>query len=138
MSYSVSPWVWTSGRTRGLNRAVDRSNPNKPPDRESPLHSLAERAPMMMWVSSADAGALLLNQSWRAFRGVGPQDELPDGWAHAVHAEDLTTALARFVEAHERRISFDADYRVRRADGEWRWVRDHGTPWFDADGAFMG
>ena len=93
---------------------------------------------MMMWISGADAEPLLLNQVWRAFRGAGAHDELPDGWAHAVHADDRTTAVARFVEAHERRVSYDAEYRVRRADGEWRWVRDHGTPWFDADGAFMG
>ncbi len=93
---------------------------------------------MMMWVSGADGRALVLNQGWRAFRGAGPQDALPDGWAHAVHAEDMAQAVARFLEAHERRVSYDAEYRVRRADGEWRWVRDHGTPWFDAAGEFMG
>lgn len=93
---------------------------------------------MMMWVSGADAQALVLNHGWRAFRGAGAQDELADGWAHGIHAEDLEATLAGFAEAHERRVPYDAEYRVRRADGEWRWVRDHGTPWFDAAGAFMG
>ena len=117
---------------------MSRSGSRQQLDCESPLRSLAEHAPVMMWVSSADARALLLNQGWRAFRGAGPHDDLADGLAHGIHAEDRDQTMARFVEAHERHTSFDAEYRVRRADGEWRWVRDHGTPWFDADGEFMG
>ncbi len=93
---------------------------------------------MMMWVSGADARALVLTARWRAFRGAGPHDALADGWTHGIHQDDVASARARFIEAHERSVSYDAEYRVRRADGEWRWLRDHGTPWFDADGAFMG
>lgn len=92
----------------------------------------------MLWATGAGADCLLLNHSWRNFRGVGLEDEIPDGWSHGIHDADRDAALAVFLDAHQRREPYKAEYRVRRADGLFRWVHDHGAPWFDADGRFMG
>ena len=64
--------------------------------------------------------------------------EVPDGWMFGIHDDDRDTSRATFLQAHETRTAYKAEYRVRRADGQYRWVHDHGSPWFDADGTFMG
>lgn len=107
-------------------------------DADSPFRTLADRAPVMMWVSDAAARAVFLNSGWRAFRGAGPNETIENGWNHAIHDQDREAAFAIFTDAHERRVAYETEYRVRRADGEWRWVFDHGTPWFSTQGEFMG
>lgn len=92
----------------------------------------------MLWMSDADGRCTLLNASWRTFRGITDDGTVVDGWSHGMHAEDRAAAVSCYVEAHRNRQPFTTEYRVRRADGEYRWVHDHGTPWFDADGVFLG
>jgi len=92
----------------------------------------------MLWISDADATCLMLNNDWRTFRGLGPNEDVPDGWMFGIHDEDRAAFLETFLRAHEARTAYKAEYRVRRADGQYRWVHDHGAPWFDAHGTFMG
>jgi two-component system, NarL family, sensor histidine kinase UhpB len=92
----------------------------------------------MLWVTDADAECLLLNHGWRNFRGVDVDNDVAHGWSHAIHEEDRDRALATFRSAHQKREPYKAEYRVRRADGVFRWVHDHGEPWFDRHGRFMG
>lgn len=105
---------------------------------DSPFRALAEHAPVMLWVSDVDGRCTLLNRGWRSFRGVTHDDHVDDGWSHGMHPEDRAGALANFLAAHQNHQPFTAEYRVRRADDEYRWVHDHGTPWFAADGTFLG
>jgi two-component system sensor histidine kinase UhpB len=92
----------------------------------------------MLWISDADGRCVLLNNGWRLFRGVGLTDVVADGWTFGVHDADRDTSLATFRAAHRQQTPFDAEYRVRRADGEYRWLHDYGSPWFDASGAYLG
>ncbi len=92
----------------------------------------------MMWISDADAHCRLLNTSWRNFRGLAAESEVDDGWAHGIHPGDRDDAVSRFLAAHRAGQPFTVEYRVRRADGVYRWVHDHGTPWLEADGTFAG
>lgn len=92
----------------------------------------------MLWISGADSESLMLNHSWRHFRGLSLDDRVDDGWAFGIHAEDRARALDAYRAAHEQRVGFNLEFRVRRADGLYRWMHDHGSPWFDADGRFMG
>jgi len=105
---------------------------------DAPFRRLAESAPVMLWISDADATCLMLNNGWRTFRGLGADEDVPDGWMCGIHGDDRAAAVATFRHAHEARTAYKAEYRVRRADGQYRWVHDHGSPWFDAHGAFMG
>jgi PAS domain S-box-containing protein len=105
---------------------------------DSSFRALAEQAPVMLWVSNADGHCMLLNRGWRHFRGISVEGAPEDGWSHGMHPDDRAGAVAGFVAAHSNRQPFTAEYRVRRADGEYRWVHDHGTPYFAADGRFLG
>ena len=66
------------------------------------------------------------------------KQECGEGWVEAVHAEDLAHCLAVYENAFDKREPFTMEYRLRRKDGEYRWVLDTGTPRFDIDGAFLG
>ncbi len=105
---------------------------------DAPFRRLAERAPMMLWISNSEATCLVLNAGWRTFRGLGPDQDMPGSWAFGIHDDDVAASVETFRQAHETRTAYKAEYRVRRADGQYRWVLDHGSPWFDAHGTFMG
>jgi len=93
---------------------------------------------MMLWASSADGAPILLNRSWRAFRGLSAGDVTDTGWWHGVHRSDRPAARAAYGKAHSTHRALTERYRVRRADGAFRWVRDSAAPWFDDTGHFVG
>ncbi len=104
----------------------------------SPFRALAEHAPIMLWVSDAAGRPVLLNAGWRHFRGLGGEQLAPAGWAYGIHEQDLPTARAAFKRSHKSTTPFTGEYRVHRADGQVRWIQDHGMPQFDQTGAFVG
>ena len=93
---------------------------------------------MMLWASNAAGSAILLNSSWRAYRGLSVHESVEDGWWHGVHRADRRGARAAYGKAHETQRPLSERYRVRRADGSFRWVRDGAAPWFDDAGLFVG
>ncbi|MGC4082968.1 MAG: PAS domain-containing protein [Vicinamibacterales bacterium] len=115
---------------------------SKPPttffEAGSPFRALADQVPVMLWISNAQSGPVLFNPDWRHFRGLGADAPVPDGWVHAVHEDDREDALAAFHLSHQEARPYIGEYRVHRADGEVRWVHDHGMPQFDHTGAFIG
>ncbi|MBA3553746.1 MAG: PAS domain-containing protein, partial [Gemmatimonadales bacterium] len=78
------------------------------------------------------------NERWLEFTGRRLEDELGWGWAERVHPDDFETALAAYHQAFEERRPFDLEYRIRRADGEYRWVLDTAAPRTGSDGSFVG
>jgi PAS domain S-box-containing protein len=105
---------------------------------EERFRLVANTAPAMIWTS--DIGRLFnyFNQPWLEFTGCSTEAELSKGWAEMVHPEDLETYLDTCWIAFVRREPFQMEYRVRRHDGEYRWILDHGVPRFDSDGTFAG
>ncbi len=65
-------------------------------------------------------------------------EEMGHGWVAAVHPDDVERCLEVSAEAFERQEPFSVEYRLRRADGEFRWMLDHGVPWHSRDGTFLG
>lgn len=66
------------------------------------------------------------------------EQEMGDGWAEGVHRDDLERCLKIYLGSFEKRIPFEMDYRLRRADGEYRWINDRGVPIYNHSGEFIG
>lgn len=105
---------------------------------EKRFRLVANAAPVMIWMSGPDKFFDYFNQQWLEFTGRSLEAALGNGWAQAVHAEDLERCLDTYTTAFGRRESFEREYRLQRHDGECRWVLDLGVPRFNPDGSFAG
>lgn len=99
---------------------------------------VANTAPVMIWMSGTDKLCNYFNKTWLEFTGRPLNAELGDGWSEGVHPEDLNGCLDVFTRSFDRRESFEIQYRLRRYDGEYRWVLDNGVPRSNPDGSFDG
>ena len=105
---------------------------------DTQVRHFADNAPAMLWVTEPDGTCSFLSRGWQEFTGLSEQESLGWGWLHSLHPDDLSAARETFVTANARRESFAIEYRVRRADGRWRWVIDAGRPRFGETGSFLG
>ena len=105
---------------------------------EARFRHLADNAPMMVWVTDADAQCVFLSRSWYEFTGQTEEQALGLGWLDAVHPDDRGWSGELFLEANSRGEPFRLEYRVRRADGQYRWAIDAAEPRFDDKGGFLG
>jgi PAS domain S-box-containing protein len=105
---------------------------------EERFRTVADTAPLMIWVTGADQRCTFVNKGWLAFTGRTIEQELGHGWTANIHTDDLNYCLASYAAAFETRRPFEVEYRKRRADGEYRWVLGTGVPTVGVDGTFIG
>jgi len=105
---------------------------------EQRFRLVANTAPVLIWMSGTDKLCNFFNQGWLTFTGRSMEDELGGGWASGVHPEDLQRCLGIYSASFDSRVEFEMEYRLRRFDGEYRWVVDYGVPRFESDGTFCG
>ena len=106
--------------------------------REPFTENAAEPLPMMLWRARPDMSCEFLSHQWLEFTGATEEQALGDGWSRWVHPEDLTRWLDVCVRSFDAREPFEIEYRLRRRDGEYRWVLDRGLPRYSRDGVFLG
>ncbi len=105
---------------------------------EERFRTLANSAPVLIWMSGKDRLCVWFNQVWLDFTGHSMDQEIGNGWAEAVHPEDVDHCLDIYVTHFDQRKEFRMEYRLRRHDGEYRWIDDYGVPLIDDQGYFTG
>ena len=105
---------------------------------EARFRMMADTAPVMIWMSGTDMLCTFFNKGWLDFTARRLDQELGNGWAEGVHREDFARCLEIHTNAFNARQEFTMEYRLRRFDGEYCWVLDHGVPRSEPNGEFLG
>jgi len=105
---------------------------------EERFRIVADAAPVFIWMSGVDKLCTFLNKPWLEFTGRTIEQEMGNGWAEGVHPDDLQSCFKTYTEAFDARKPFVMQYRLRRHDGQYRWISDTGVARYDAQEKFAG
>ena len=105
---------------------------------EQRFRALIDQAPVLVWVADLSRERTWFNKQWLDFVGERLEAEIGNGWEKHVHADDLEGCMAAFAQGFADRTPFEREYRLRRHDGQYRWVVDRAVPEYRLDGAFSG
>ncbi len=105
---------------------------------EQRFRTMANAAPVLIWASGEDKLCTFFNRGWLEFTGRTIDQALGNGWTKSVHPDDFTRCYDTYSSAFEARRPFQMEYRLRRADGEYRCLLDSGVPRFTSSAAFIG
>jgi PAS domain S-box-containing protein len=104
---------------------------------EARFRSLADSAPVLIWMSGKDKLRYYYNASWLEFTGRTMSEEAGHPIAEGIHPDDFQRCLSVYMDAFNKRAKYYMEYRLKRKDGEYRWISDHGSPRY-TDGEFQG
>jgi PAS domain S-box-containing protein len=105
---------------------------------EERFRIMADGSPMLMWVTDAEGGVQFINRAYREFCGIDYEQVQGGKWRSVLHPDDTAEYVAAFQRAVRERTRFSAEVRVRRADGEWRWLASYAEPRLSPAGEFLG
>jgi PAS domain S-box-containing protein len=105
---------------------------------ESRFRTLADSAPILMWVTRTDGRREFANQTYVDFLGEGFETALEFDWRKVLHPDDVARILQEQVAGEASRKLFTLEARFRRHDGEYRWIRSVSQPRWDPEGGFSG
>ena len=127
-------------RMHGVSRDITTRKLGEQALRESEarFRTVANTAPVMIWMSGPDRLCTFFNKPWLQFTGRALEQEIGNGWAEGVHPDDLQKCLQTYTAAFDAREPFAMQYRLRRHDGKYRWISDSGVPRYDAQENFTG
>jgi len=100
--------------------------------------TLLDSVPVLIWTSDTNKLCDSFNKVWLDFSGRSLEQEFGNGWTEGVHPDDFQHCLDIYISAFDKREAFSMDYRLRRYDGEYRWLQDNGCPRYDTNGDFIG
>lgn len=105
---------------------------------ERQTREVLDAVPALVWVTDENRNAVFFNQAWLGFTGRSMEQELGEGWTKCIHPDDQE----RCKDVHKRTVAmreaYTLEYRLRRFDGQYRWMIEHGRPRFDDRGQFIG
>jgi PAS domain S-box-containing protein len=122
--------VWTEVSRASAENALRES--------EQRFLAMADSSPLLVWVIDPEGRAIFVNRAYCEFFGIPPETMPQGGWTPLLHPDDASGYIAEVKSALAEQRSFSAMARVRRNDGEWRWIQSFGAPRFAADGRFLG
>lgn len=100
---------------------------------EARFRELADAAPVFIWTADASGMVDFINRGWLEFTGRSLKEEMGDSWELGVHPDDAETVRSTWARAFQRRVPWEREYRLRRHDGEYRWIVDRGVPRFEGE-----
>ena len=105
---------------------------------EKRFRNVADSAPVLIWMSDVNKRSYFFNRAWLEFTGRTEEQESGDGWTQGIHPEDFERLKELNTSSFDARKPFYIEYRLRRHDGEYRWLAENGMPRFGSDGEFEG
>jgi PAS domain S-box-containing protein len=105
---------------------------------EERFRSMADHAPAVIWTSGPDAKVTFVNKYALTFTGLTFEELTGDCWKDVVHPEDLKQKYPEYVPVVAAEQEYRKEYRLRSADGAYRWMLETATPRRLADGSFAG
>ena len=137
---TVSPLTRTGGGAVVSHQNVTerRLAEQKIRESEARFRTMADNAPVMIWVTDPSGYCTFLSQSWYEFTGQTPETGLGFGWLNAIHPDERLEVERRFTEANSRCVPFSYECRFASAAGEYHWAIDSAQPRFDASGNYLG
>ncbi len=115
-----------------------RQRENALRESEERFRNMANTAPVMIAVSDANRQAIFFNKTWLDFTGHTMEHELGLGWTAGLHPDERDECLAKISASYDAQATCEIEYRLRRADGQYRSVLCRGVPRFEPDGSFAG
>lgn len=104
--------------------------------RAAEYRALADAMPQIVWTSTTGVNDYL-NAQWFRYTGIDPSERANQSWAEALHPDDVEATFLHWKRCMATGAPFEFEYRLRRADGVYRWFLSRGTPFFDDDGTVM-
>ncbi len=126
--------------TRHINdmlRALRMTELNRR-ESEKRFRTVADSAPVMIWMSDIDQQCTYVNKVWLDFTGRTLDEELGQGWMKEVHPDDAVMSREAYLRAFSGQQPFSIEYRLKRHDGVYAWVFARSVPHFTSDGVFLG
>ena len=105
---------------------------------EERFRDLADAAPVMIWIVDTESECTYVNKRFLDFTGRNEEQELGQGWMQGIHPDEHDATAETYTSSFNQRQHFSLEYRLRRHDGEYRWIMDCGVPRFSPDGVFLG
>jgi PAS domain S-box-containing protein len=102
------------------------------------FRSIANTAPVIIWMSDTDKQCSYVNQTWLDLTGQSFDAALGTGWTNCMHPEDVARSWNTYASAFDRRELSHIEFRLRRHDGQFRWIVGRGVPRYNGDGSFAG
>ncbi len=105
---------------------------------EARFRSMADNAPVMIWMADENKSCIYCNRRWLEFTGHTLKQEKGKGLMDSLHPEDKAEFQKEYDKAFAERKEFNCEFRLRRYDGQYRWIMNTGIPRFASENNFIG
>ncbi len=102
------------------------------------FYNLLNDLPILIWRDGVDKETKFVNKFWCDFTGEPFNEAIKDGWIRNIHPEDVERCTSNYNSCVDKRIPYQIEYRLKTADGQYRWVLDSGKPFYDINHNYTG